>query len=289
MRPSPTAGELLTAGVASLHAAAVDFPEVDARVLLAHVLDWQLNDVLLRGDQAVTAEQAAAYGHLVTLRATRRPLQYVTGNTVFCGLTLRCDERALVPRQETELLAEALAERLRDETLPADALVVDVGCGTGALALALAHALPAVSVLATDISPAALSLAAENAGLTGLIERVGFAEGAYLEPVMRLGLANRVVAVVNNPPYVRPEEIPLLDAETLAEPRVAVQSGSEDGLLEYRELAAQARQLPALRWVGVEVGYGQAEGVRSILGALGGIETILDYCDIERHVIVHVS
>jgi release factor glutamine methyltransferase len=267
----------------------VDSPDNDARVLLAHVLDCSLNDVLLRSRECPATEQAAAYQHLLDLRASRMPLQYVTGNTVFCGLTLRTDRRALVPRQETELLAEAVAKHLGTLPLPADAIVVDVGCGSGAIALALAHWLPDARVLATDISPAALELAMGNARLLGLAERVEFALGDCLEPVLRLGLAQRVVAVVNNPPYVKPEEMPLLDPETLAEPRVAVQSRSEDGLLEYRQLAREARALPNLRLLGVEVGFGQAEGVRAILGELGSMETLLDYCDIERHVIVRVG
>lgn len=289
MPPGPTVGALLASGTAALTAAGVGFPEYDARVLLAHVLDCRLNDLLLRRECALAAEESAVFWHLVGLRQERLPLQYVTGNTVFCGLTLRCDARALVPRAETELLAEAMAEELSERRLPADALVVDVGCGSGAIALALAHFLPQVQVLATDVSPAAVELTAENASLLGLGDRIQTALGAYLEPVFALGLSERVVAVVNNPPYVKPAEVPYLDSETLTEPRIAVQSGSEDGLLEYRELARQATALPHLELLGVEVGYDQASLVREVLRALGSVRTLKDYCGLERHVIVHVT
>ncbi|NPV48642.1 MAG: peptide chain release factor N(5)-glutamine methyltransferase [Armatimonadetes bacterium] len=279
----------LRAGTERLRSAGVDSPEVDARVLLAHVLGCGLNDVFLRSAQELAATEEPAWWHLLELRASRMPLQYVTRTVAFCGLMLRCDDRALIPRQETELLAEAIADRLRRLRLPEDSVVVDVGCGGGAIALALAQWLPHVGVLASDVSPEALQLATENAGRLGLTERVRFARGPYLEPVFQLGLEKRVVAVVNNPPYVKPEEIPLLDPETLAEPRLAVESCSEDGLEEYRELARQAAHLPNLRLLGVEVGFGQAGSVREILGRFGETDTILDYCDIERHVIVHVQ
>lgn len=288
MAPPATVGAALGAGEDVLRAAGVDSPEADSRVLLSHVLGCKLNDVLLRSSQELTASDERCWSHLLSLRASRMPLQYVVGSAVFCGLNLRCDRRALIPRQETELLAEAVAERLRQLAPPPGSIVVDVGCGCGAIALALAHWLPEMCVLASDISPGALGLATENARLLGLAGRVRFAAGPYLQPVFDLGLADRVVAVVNNPPYVKPDEMPLLDPETLAEPREAVQSSSEDGLEEYRVLARQAALLPHLRLLGVEVGYGQAKGVRRVLAPLGEAQTILDYCDIERHVIVDV-
>lgn len=289
MGPPLTLGAALEAGAARLRAAGVDSPAVDARVLLAHVLDCSLNEVFLRRADELTGAEEQAWWHLLELRAARMPLQYVTRTTAFCGLMLRCDDRALIPRQETELLAEAMADRLRQLTLPRDSVVVDVGCGGGAIALTLAQWLPHLVVVASDVSPEALALARENAHRLGLTEHVQFALGPYLEPIFALGLEQRVVAVVNNPPYVKPDEIPLLDPETLAEPRLAVQSCSADGLQEYRELARQAARLPNLMLLGVEVGFGQAASVREVLGGLGATETILDYCDIERHLIVYVQ
>lgn len=289
MPPGPTLGMLLAEGTAALAAAGVDAAPQQARLLLAHVVDRRPNDLLLYRQVEADASAVAAYWQLVALRCERRPLEYVTGSTEFCGLPLRCDSRALIPRPETELLVEAMAAELAEVDLAEDARVVDVGCGSGAIALALAHLRPGLRLLATDVSAAALALTRENAARLGLGGRVEVALGAYLEPVFALGSAERVVAVVSNPPYVRPEEMARLAPEVLAEPHLALQSRSADGLGEYRELAQQAARLPHLRWLGVEVGYGQAAAVREILRPLGHLRTLSDYGGIERHVMVRVG
>ena len=284
-----TLGALLQEGAAVLSEAGVDAPEHDAKTLLAHVLGVRLNDVLLHADQSADAPDARVYWHLIALRARRMPLQYVTRVTHFCGLELKTDDRALIPRQETEQLVEAVAERLREMAPGPEDYVVDVGCGSGAIGLCLAAQLPRVQVVMTDISQDALDLAAENATRLGMTDRVVLLQGAYLEPVWGGGLQDGVVAVICNPPYVRPDEMPLLDPEVHAEPNLAIQSPAADGLEAYRVLAQEASRLPRLRLLAFEVGFEQAPEVVAMVEHLGRVEVLLDYAEIERMVIVHVG
>lgn len=284
-----TLGALLKEGAAILSEAGVDAPEHDAKTLLAHVLDVNLNDVLLHADREAQPIDARLYWHLIALRARRMPLQYVTRVTYFCGLRLKIEDRALIPRQETEQLVEAVVERLQ-KLLPGPAdYVVDVGCGSGAIGLCVASQVPRTQVVMTDVSQDALDLTAENATCLGLTDRVVLLQGSYLEPIWGGGLEHGVVAVICNPPYVRPDEMTLLDPEVHAEPNVAIESPAADGMEAYRVVAKEASQLPRLRLLAFEVGFEQAPDVVAMVQHLGQVEVLLDYADIERMVIVHVG
>ena len=284
-----TLGALYLEGAASLAAAGVKSPEHDARALLAHVLHVRLNDVLLRAAEPAELLTECVYEHLLVLRRRRMPLQYVTHNTFFHGLELRTDERALIPRQETEQLVEAVIERLVVLDLPAGSLVADVGCGSGAIGLALAQRFPELRFVLTDLSGPAVELAGENAERLGLQDRVTLLEGSYLEPLRQAGLMDEVVVLVCNPPYVRPNEVSMLDPEVLAEPRMALTASAADGLEGHRTLAAEASGLTALRLLACEVGYAQEEDVANLMAPLGRVEILPDFQGIERVVIVYVG
>lgn len=284
-----TFGALLKEGAAILCEASVAAPEHDAKALLAHVLGGKLNDVLLRADEQADPAVARTYWHLITLRARRMPLQYVTRSTEFCGLHLKTDDRALVPRPETEELAQAVAERLWRLEPGLEDYVVDVGCGSGAIGLCLATQGPPMQVVMTDVSQEALHLTAENATRLGVTERVILLQGPYLQPIWQGGLEHGVVAVVSNPPYVRPEEMATLEPEVLAEPRMALESSTADGLEAYRVIIEEARQLPRLRLLAFEVGHDQAREVAKMLEGLGEIEVLADFAGIERMVIAHAN
>lgn len=285
---SHTIGALYREGAALLSAAGVEEPEFDARALLAHVLDLGPNDILLHQTEMAEEDTERVYSHLLQLRSCRVPLQYVTRTTYFCNLKLRTDDRALIPRPETEQLVEAVVERLQPLQPGAVDAIVDLGCGSGAIGLCLATQLPLVHVIMTDVSAAALELTAENVHHNGLDERVTLLQGAYLDPVHAAGMTERVVAVVCNPPYVRPDEMPALAPELLAEPRSALESPAADGLEAYRVLAAQAADLPRLRLLAFEVGFEQAAQVGALMASLGKVEILPDLAGIDRIVIVHV-
>jgi release factor glutamine methyltransferase len=219
-------------------------------------------------------------------RASREPLQYVLGTQEFCGLDFRVTPDVLIPRPETELLVELVAEACAKTS---GALIADVGTGSGCIAIALARALPAATVYATDRSPQALALAQENAKRHGVQDRVHFLLGDLLDPLQRLGLQGRFVAIASNPPYIPEGDLAGLQPEVgLFEPRQALVGGN-DGLFFHRRLVREAAGfLVADGVLAVEVGIGQARHV-SALAQDGenyyNVRTFHDMAKIERVVI----
>jgi release factor glutamine methyltransferase len=211
----------------------------------------------LQFDRPLSDAQLDALRPLVKRRAEREPLQHITGSAGFLGLTFRCDRRALVPRPETETLADALIQRA---TAPAG-LLVDVGTGTGVLALSFLHQRPGWRAIATDLSPDALALAAENAAALGLSDRVEFRSGDLLAPV-----TEPADIIASNPPYLPATLAPTLSPEVMTDPHSAL-FGGDDGLDVLRRLASDApARLKPGGWLGLEFGDGQGPAVAALLG-----------------------
>jgi release factor glutamine methyltransferase len=226
--------------------AGVDTPRADAEWLLAHVLGVSRSAVHLENERDVPAELEL----LLARRRKREPLAYVLGEWGFRRLTLKTDARALVPRPETEMVVERCLVLLRDLPEPR---VLDIGAGSGAIALSIADEHPGVRVTAVDVSPEALSLARENATRLGL--SVEFHPGGFETAAAGWDL------VVSNPPYVTADEWNSLQPEVRDyEPRAALVG---EGL--HEQLARLART----RWLVLETGDGQAEGVAAALQGLG--------------------
>lgn len=213
---------------ATLAEAGVPTPQTDAEWIVAHVLGVSRSELVAQSHKVDDAEVR----RLVERRAQREPLAYVLGEWGFRRLTLRCDARALVPRPETEQVVERCLELLHEIAAPR---VLDVGTGTGAIALALKDERPDASVVALDASAAALALARENVNATGLdVELVhadlhdGLPPGAF-------------DLVVSNPPYVRADELDALDPEVRDwEPREALVDDGQTAALAYAALGALA-------------------------------------------------
>ncbi len=257
-----TVKDALDSALIPLTAAGVDTPRLDAEVLLAAAMEVDRAALIADPTQGVEPEPFRDY---VRRRAQREPVAYILGRKGFRRLELEVDPRVLIPRPETEHVVEAALG------LPHGARVVDVGTGSGAIALALADERPDLRVVATETSPGALAVARANAKRLGL--EVEWLEGDLLEPV-----TGAVDAVVSNPPYVRAGE--RLAPELGYEPSEALYAGPE-GLEVYRKLA------PALRdvtFVALEVGMGQA---RDVAALLDGHETeiVPDLAGIERVVV----
>jgi release factor glutamine methyltransferase len=206
----------VSASTTFLSGKGVPSPRVDAEHLIAHALGVTRLDLYLQYDRELTEEETATCRELVRRRGTREPLAYVLGEWGFRRLTLAVDERALIPRPETETVVERCLELLDGVTAPA---ALDVGTGTGAIALAIADERPDAVVTATDVSEDALMLAVANAERTGLAERVQLLH-ADLEDGLPPGPFD---LVVSNPPYVEPEELGALEPEVREwEPRAAL-------------------------------------------------------------------
>jgi release factor glutamine methyltransferase len=240
-----------------LDEAGVPSPRVDAEHLVAHVLGLTRTEIYA-SDRELSADELGRLASLVERRRTREPLAYVLGEWGFRRLTLRVDRRALVPRPETEVVVERCLARLEGVPCPR---VLDVGTGSGAIALAIADELAGAEVLGVDTSVEALSLAVENAARTGLDDRVELRRGDLLT-----GVEGSFDLVVSNPPYVPAAEFDGLQPEIrLYEPYEAVVG---DGVWP----AIARASVDALRpggWLVLECGDGQAEAVASGLEALG--------------------
>ncbi len=247
----------LLEGTARLERAAVESPRVDAEILLAHALGTTRSALNADSRRTLDDEELAALDRLLARRAGREPLAYVLGEWGFRRLTLAVDVRVLVPRPETEIVVERALARIAGLDRPC---VLDVGTGSGAIALAIADEYPGSKVTGLDASAFALAVARENAARTGL-------DVELVEGDLFAGLPDGPWdLVVSNPPYVRPSEIESLEPEVRVwEPHDALVG---EGATEA--IAGHARSV--LRPGGalvLEVADGDAERVAGLLGALG--------------------
>jgi release factor glutamine methyltransferase len=255
-----TLGDALARATARLAEAGIESARLEAELLLARACDDCARALLYAElDRELNEEQETAFGANIGRREKREPLAYVLGEWGFRRLTLKTDRRALIPRPETEVVVERALEHIRGLDEPR---VLDVGTGTGAIALAIADELPSAQVTAMDVSDDALSLARENLELTGVNGRV-----RLVEHDLTSGLgAHDYDLVVSNPPYVEPDELPTLQPEVRDwEPHVAlVAAGATE------ELARAATE--ALRpggWLVLETAAGAGDRVESLLTELG--------------------
>ena len=250
-----TVRDLLVAGTEELSRAGVPSPRVDAEWLLAHALGVSRTELYADGDEA-PADRERVFRELVARRAAREPLAYVLGEWGFRRLTLSVDPRVLIPRPETEVLVERCLELIAHLPKPR---VLDVGVGSGAIALAIADEHPGAQVVATDSSTDALAVAEENIARTGV--RVELVAGELFA-----GLDGPFDLVVSNPPYVAPEDVAALAPEIGEhEPRAAlIESGATEAIAE------QARtRLVAGGSLAFEVADGKAAEVADLLRRLG--------------------
>lgn len=263
----PTVREALTSARTALEAAGVDTPKLDAELLVAHVEGLDRTRLLLEDDRELSAEGVRALRDLVRRRAVlREPVAYLLGTRGFRHLDLEVGPGVLVPRPETEHLVEWAVEHL-----PRGVRVVDVGTGSGAIALALKQERPDLDVIATDVSAEALRVARANARRLGL--HIGLAEGDLLAGV------DGAQAVVSNPPYV--QEGARLAPELSHEPRLALYGGP-DGLDVLRRLTHAVTAEAGVRHVAIEVGQGQPPAVRIMLGPEWTTEVVDDLAGIGR-------
>jgi release factor glutamine methyltransferase len=243
----------------------VESPRLQTELLLAHLLKQPRMRLYLEFERVLTAGEVEGLRELIRRRGQREPLQHIVGSTSFCGLEIAVNRDVLIPRPETELLAERGWTFLNQlSTLnPQPSTALDFGTGSGCLAIALANKCPAAEVYAVDISPAALTLARQNAARHGVAERIRFLQG---DGLAALPGETRFDLIISNPPYVPSGEIGSLQAEVRDyDPRGALDGGA-DGLDYGRRLAAEsARRLKAHGRLMLEFGDGQAEGLQEIL------------------------
>ncbi|MGI6551792.1 MAG: peptide chain release factor N(5)-glutamine methyltransferase [Clostridia bacterium] len=257
----PAAGEALQQAVLFLQENGIPQARLEAEVLLSHVLGLSRAGLLARLDQSLTGETRAKFFRLVRQRGEGEPLQYLTGRQEFMSLELKVSPAVLIPRGETELLVEKVLDLRQDLESRKRIRIVDVGTGSGAIAVSLAYYWPGAEVYAVDISPEALALARQNA-LSHRVEVI-FLQSDLLEAFLHQG--KKFEIIVSNPPYIPTPLLPSLPREVGREPVTALDGGL-DGLSCYRRLIPQAASLLAPGgFLALEIGWDQGIRIREIL------------------------
>jgi len=258
-------------------------PRLEAEVLLAHVLKKERIRLYVDYDLPLSERELEEYRQLVFRRARRVPLAWLTGEKEFMSLAFDVNEDVLIPRPETEELVENIINycKARDLTEPN---IVDVGTGSGAIAVSLAYYISGARVLGIDISRAALKVAEGNIKKYNLEERVKVLEGDLLLPLIRRKKRN-VDIVVSNPPYIDKREMKDLPLEVKKEPEIALYGGA-DGLDYYRKLIPQSKDvLKEDGFLALEIAWNQATLVKGLFdSSWNNIDIKKDYSGRERMV-----
>jgi release factor glutamine methyltransferase len=277
-----TVPALLEHGAAALERAGIETGRREAEWLLAALLGVERFALYLEPARRLSAAQVARFQELLARRAAREPLQYLLGWEDFHGLRLAVSPAVLVPRPETEGLVEWAVQVLAGRAAPA---VADLGTGSGAIACALARAIPDAEVLAVELAAGALAVASWNVRELGLAGRVRLLAGDLFAPLG--SLSGSLDLVVANPPYLPSAVIPSLPPEVSRhEPRAAL-DGGPDGLAVLRRIVAGA---PAVLrpggWLLLEIGEDQAGPLASLMAAEGfsGIRARRDLAGVERYI-----
>lgn len=261
---------------------------LQAELLLADILGLRRLDLYLQFERQLIPAEVDAYREYVKQRLQNVPLQQITGEAAFRHLTFSVSKEVLIPRPETEILVEVALEYLADQTEP---LVLDLGCGSGIIAVSIAHEHPTANLVAIDISEGALEVTRRNAERNGVGERLRVQLGDLFEPLHKDPGPEAFDAIVCNPPYVRSGEIAGLAPEVRDyEPHLAL-DGGEDGLDCYRRIAANAGDfLKAEGYLALEVGDSQAQAVGEILAErFKVVEVRPDLNDIPRVIVARPS
>jgi release factor glutamine methyltransferase len=269
--------EVLQSTTAYFQKRDIENPRLNAEHLLAYVLSRKRMELYLDFDRGLRESELAPLRELVKRRGLGEPLQHLLGTVEFCGRSFRCDKRALVPRPETEQLVELLIPHFKSKI--AYPRMVDVGTGSGIIALTLAAEFPKAEIVGADISEDALMLARENAERVGLVDRVRFLRSNLLENVQP-----DFDVIVANLPYVSTEDRQNLSREVLHDPEVALFAGARGDEL-VRQLIAQAPSwLRPGGMLAMEIGIGQSEALVAALAEKNyrDISTEKDYSGVIR-------
>ena len=277
--------EILNRAVEKLRTEGIDRPRTSAELLLGAVLCAKKIELYLNRDRILTPQEIKNFNHLIQEGISGKPVQYIIGSTEFFGLEFKVNESVLIPRPETETLVETVIEHLKDSP---QSKIIDLGTGSGAIAISLAKNLRSPFVFATDISPDALRVAKENAKTLGVDERIEFLCGDLFKPLRNKKLEGGINCVVSNPPYVSKSEFDLLPKEVKDhEPIVALKTDKEGISFHRRIIKGSLYFLRKGGILALEVGLGQANKVADLIQNhndfknteikkdLGGIERIV--------------
>jgi len=254
--------------------AQISSPRIDAEWLLADVLQCTRSDLHLNPHQTLSAKQHKHFCDLIDRRAQRIPLQHLVGKTEFYGLPFFASPNALIPRPETETLIETVLKRA-----PNHAQILDIGTGSGIIAITLAHELPNARVIATDISCKSLRLARQNAHLNHVAHKISFLQADLLSAI-----ATPFNIIVSNPPYIATKDIDTLEPEVCTHDPIQALDGGTDGLDFYRKIIPAST---SLLWpdglLALEIGHNQIAAVLHLLDRQPTLGAIGSQADLSGH------
>ncbi len=285
--PPKTIGLLIIWAQRTLEISGSTNASQEAVWLLAHALGLKHHELASRGEQEVSADEWARVESVISRRVAHEPLQYILGSQEFCGLDFTVNSAVLIPRPETELLVQ---EALKEGGFVEGSVLVDVGTGSGCIAVTVATVLNGMTILALDHSAAALAVAKKNAERHGVGDKIIWKEGDLLSPLYECELAGRVDVIMSNPPYI-PESLwnELQPEVRDFEPKSALVSGPM-GTEFHERLLQDAREfLVPGGLLAMELGQGQEALVKQAMDRIGGytgLQTIKDEAGIERVLIV---
>jgi release factor glutamine methyltransferase len=282
-----TVGGLIAEAQRLLEQAGIDSAEQEARWIVEHVLRLRPHRVAIDRDRLLSDADLSAARGLVGRRVSREPLQYILGTQEFCGLELDVNPAVFIPRPETELLVESVAQLISVER---QATIVDVCTGSGCLAVAIARLRPYARVFAIDLSNASLDVARQNAARHAVGERITWLEGDLLGALEGQQLEGRIDVIVSNPPYIAEPDWETLQPEVrLFEPRGALVAGPQGTEMHERLLDEAGQYLSPGGVLIMEIGAGQAHEVRRIVDQISGYrfhQLVYDAAGLERVAIV---
>ena len=281
--------ELISIGAKQLRDAGVADADIDAKELYCFMQGMNRTDLMLRWQEVLQDNQCEAYFDLIAQRASRMPLQHITGRQEFMGLPFEVNDKVLIPRQDTETMVEDALELMAKGTLRGKAYddslkkggdMLDLCCGSGAIGISIAKLAKGAHVTCSDLSKEALEVAERNARLNGC-KSVKFVESDMFDAFCgRLG-KKKFNLIISNPPYVPPSVIEGLEPEVRDHEPMMALDGGRDGLDFYRIIAAQAPE--HLKKGGVlmlEIGFDQREAVQGLIEETGQFEKILGLTDL---------
>ncbi|WP_342608203.1 peptide chain release factor N(5)-glutamine methyltransferase [Vibrio tritonius] len=272
---SQTLDAALKAAISQLEASGSDSPSLDAAVLLCHTLDKPRSYLLTWPDKLLNQDQLTQFNQLIERRVQGEPVAYIIGEREFWSLPLKVSPSTLIPRPDTERLVEVALEKAGEQ-----GAILDLGTGTGAIALALASELPHREVVGIDLQPQAQQLASSNAERLN-ITNVTFLHGSWFEPLQS---GTKFALIVSNPPYIEKNDPHLTQGDVRFEPLTALVA-EDNGLADIKYISQEARAfLTDQGWLAFEHGYDQGEAVRSIMINLGyhQVATVQDYAGQDR-------
>lgn len=277
----PTVSGLLQEVRARFAEADLDDPATEARILVGGLLRLPATGLVMRGSEAVSAEDAATVRNAIARRLNHEPVHRILGEREFYGLSLRLSAATLEPRPDTEILVDTMLPHMRRlESGLGNLHILDLGTGTGAICLALLHESPKATGVGSDVSSEALETARGNAERNGLAARFRTAHGSWFDAIHE-----RFHVIVSNPPYIASSVISTLAPEVKDFDPPAALDGGLDGLDAYRAIAKDAaRFLHPDGMIGVEIGYDQRETVTSVFEGAGFslVEAVRDYGQNDR-------